>query len=118
MRHPHADIIDAYLEGAEIECYDESTNAWAPTNNPAFEPELKYRIKPQETPWYENIPTQGVLCWVSGTTENPNSENLMRVIKKYKNYGFIESDSLFTEVWRYATPLTNDEIRQFLRGEQ
>ena len=106
MRHPHADLIIAWAEGAEIEMFDGEN--WNRVYTPTFKPELQYRIKPKGPEWFEQIPEHGVLCWVSDIYSNPDANNAaLRVITKH-----------FFDEWRYATPLTDDEIKQFLRGEQ
>jgi hypothetical protein len=66
--------------------------------------------------WYENIPSHGVLCWLHDNIEYPNSSNssLAVIIEFSLDGNYI--DQLFNE-WFYATPLTNEEIKQFLRGE-
>ena len=112
MRHPHADILHAYAEGAEIEWFDGQN--WKTTPHPPFAPTTKYRIKPQEKPWYENIPSHGVLCWVSDTTENPDENSAIAIVMHKSNVYVTHKPS----TWTYATPLTNDEIKQFLRGEK
>lgn len=46
--HPHADLIHAWADGAEIEVFHEPSGSWFPFGNsmPAFVEELQYRIKP------------------------------------------------------------------------
>ncbi len=60
--------------------------------------------------WYEKIPFEKTLCWVSNTHKNPVEGYTMRVItcyhKGYK-YPFYSGDD---ETWRYAVPLTNEEM--------
>jgi len=61
--------------------------------------------------WYEDIPKQGIVCWVSNTSTSVK-ERLAVIISydKANKYGL--STSSFT---LYATPLTNDEIDQLKR---
>lgn len=71
------------------------------------------RLKPKQKEWYEDIPEQGVLCWVSDVVEKPSrGDDLNLIMKKYEEFISISNIS-----WLCATPLTDDEIRQFLRGE-
>jgi len=111
-RHKYAELIHAWAEGAEIEhnaIDNPDDSGWLPASNPAWDSEfLKFRAKPN---WWENIPKHGVLCWVCDVNESPNSDHSMAIII---------SSALKTNqgaYWHYATPLTNEEIKQFLRGE-
>jgi hypothetical protein len=115
MRHPHADLIHAWAEGATIEYRTKLHRPWTPTLVPTWDSGWEYRIKPKEPDWYKNIPEDGVLCWVSDNRSNPSSDNALRIITTRKSDCF--EDPFGTE-WVYATPLTDDEIRIFLRGEK
>ena len=42
----HKELFDAWLNGAEIQYYSEYDKEWADTNNPNWNLEIKYRIKP------------------------------------------------------------------------
>jgi len=44
--HRHAEIIHAYAEGAQVE-YLNFSGEWCSANYPDFDPEVKYRIKPE-----------------------------------------------------------------------
>lgn len=75
-----------------------------------------WRIKPEQPKWYENIPKHGVLCWVS--SNHRDLKKLIATITEYNpdaQWPFIEH---VDGSWKFATPLTNDEIRQFLREEE
>lgn len=50
MRHPHADILHAYAEGAEIEMFDGQN--WKTTPHPPFAPTTEYRIRPSDVPFH------------------------------------------------------------------
>jgi len=50
MRHKHADLIIAWADGAEIECYVEDLDIWISTEEPSWNLELKYRIKLKPKP--------------------------------------------------------------------
>lgn len=109
-RHKHADLIQLWAEGAEIEW--RHGEEWLPTVNPSWMTEYEYRIKPKEPEWYEQIPAHGVLCWV----KNVSSETpIIAVVSQYRRFNDLQFIS--EDCWKYATPLTNDEIREFLRGE-
>lgn len=63
-----------------------------------------------EQKWYENIPEHGVLCWVFHT---PNKK-FLRIINEYNPSLKLPFFSNGIN-WLNAEPLTNDEIKQFLR---
>jgi hypothetical protein len=110
-RHCYADLIHQWAEGAEIEVKHDGKWTDLPPDIPPYATTREYRIKPQETPWYDSIPPQGVLCWVSDITEKPHSR-FERITHKGSSF-----QTNHGTCWKYATPLTDDEIRQFLRGE-
>ncbi len=71
---------------------------------------LKDRAEERPAKWYEKMPFEKTLCWVSNTHKNPAEGYTIRVItcyhKGYK-YPFYSGDD---ETWRYAVPLTNEEM--------
>jgi len=46
-RHPLADLIHAWAEGAEIEIYDYTDKVWRSTMTPSWSNSFSYRIKPK-----------------------------------------------------------------------
>lgn len=53
MRHKHADLIHAWAEGAEIECFDDESGEWcgySGSSKPGWLLDHKYRIKPTPKP--------------------------------------------------------------------
>lgn len=66
----------------------------------------------EEKPWYENIPDKGVLCW-------DDFNDCYRVITEY-----ISDSEEMRDVTGFLcdridlTPLTNEEIKQFLQEEE
>ena len=76
-----------------------------------------------EPKWYENIPVQGVLCWV----HNSNPERKVRIdlivyFDTTEQEGMGQFQSTFSD-WEYAIPLTKEEVVQFIyqahtRGEK
>jgi len=115
--HKHAALIHAWAEGAEIEW--RRNNKWLPNANLNWREDREYRIKPKQQEWYKDIPEHGVLCWVSDNEKQPDSRNCWaRVIDLYRPNESFPFKQIKERSWRYATPLTNDEIRQFLRVEQ
>ena len=78
-----------------------------------------WRIKSEPPKWYENIPSHGVLCWVSDLYKEPNYSNSsltiivsVRTVIDHRVY-----KSRYGVEYLNVTPLTNDEIKQFLTGE-
>lgn len=59
----------------------------------------------EEKPWHECIPEHGVLCWVKGY-------GLWRILGSHVRLSGCESD---IHTLASCTPLTNEEIKQFLR---
>lgn len=114
MKHKWHEEIVAWADGEQIEfnsihnpvgkgwvspLYDEYTPDW---NNP----NLYFRVV---KPWFETIPEQGRLCWVSNY--DSTEKNKIAIIVYFNNGYYITQ----TDVdWKYATPLTNEEITQFL----
>jgi hypothetical protein len=46
-QHKHAELIKAWANGAEIECYCRFTSRWFYKPNPNWSESLEYRIKPK-----------------------------------------------------------------------
>ena len=104
---PHAELIKAWADGAEIEAM--LKGEWTSVDNPLWLATREYRIKPKE--WYETIPEHGVLCWVSDY--DMGNKTSTAIVYRYNPLsGTFGSKNT---AWKYATPLTNDEIKQFLR---
>lgn len=110
MRHKHYELIIQWAEGAQIEIFDGKN--WQPSEQPEWLPNREYRIKPAEPKWYDNISPKGVLCWVSHDTETPTNQNHLDLIVAVNTHDFKSNRHVR---WRYATPLTNQEIKEFLR---
>ena len=65
--------------------------------------------------WWDSIPEHGVPCWVSDHHPEPDSQSDMANILQHcarETHSFKGKDILY----RYATPLTDEEIKRFLRG--
>ena len=97
-RHIHADLIHAWAEGAEIEYWFEGDKEWYKTWSPSFDPDTKYRIKPKEPEWWENIPEHGVLVKSKITA---------------KVFAITSCDGISNP--ELYVPLTNEEIESFKR---
>ncbi len=45
--HKHAEVIRAYADGHEIQCYDVENDRWFDTAKPSFVLNVSYRVKPE-----------------------------------------------------------------------
>ena len=61
-------------------------------------------------PWYDCIPKHGVLCWATDSEEHPS--RIVIINEYFSNSGFPFTDTIWVD-WKYATPLTNEEIEAF-----
>ena len=69
----------------------------------------------EEIHWYHDIPEHGILCRVSDYDSGQNKKIFKLIVKYLENADrFTDSDGCS---WNYATPLTNEEIKKFLREE-
>jgi hypothetical protein len=62
--------------------------------------------------WYDNIPEQGVLCWVQ---HNPDGKKRVVTIYSRKNEDGYETAFYWIDSRTLVTPLTNEEIEEFKR---
>jgi hypothetical protein len=109
-RHIHADIIHAWAEGKEIEWRNLVNRNWTVIQKPSFHEDQEYRVKQE---WYENIPDDGILCWVSDHEEIPKKKHVAIVIDYRENNGPFRFYCIGHIGWKNAVPLTKDEIPSF-----
>lgn len=68
----------------------------------------------KEEQWYDNIPEQGVLCWVK---TRPEHRGIVRTVigcsKKCVPPYLTDTGAN----WTYATPLTKEEVLHYVYGE-
>jgi len=119
-RHKWADLIIDWAEGAEIQfssVRNTDDEGWYDcTDTPLWNSELfKFRRKPKEPDWWENIPEHGVLCWVSDIDETIRNNIIERITSFVNEYSYHGFRSKTGAAWKYATPLTNEEIERFKR---
>jgi hypothetical protein len=118
MKHKWHNEIKAWADGARIQYKPNNMlsfwETYPGTITPAWNnPQLQFRIFRE---WYDNIPKQGRLCWVGDNYLDEPCERTITVINRYS----IEEElfiSFRNVPWRYAVPLTDDEIKQFLTQE-
>ncbi len=72
-----------------------------------------YSILEKEQPeWYERKPFQNTMCWVS-TNKSPTKTHRMKIITGYHK-GFLDPFcSIDGKTWKYAVPLTNEELLEY-----
>ena len=63
--------------------------------------------------WCENIPEHGVLCWVGDDSTGHHYITLIK--RRTVNGRYFRGDS--GDLYAYAKPLTDEEIKRYLRGE-
>ena len=107
--HKHAELIKAWADGATIEALNEPTNAWY-LAEPLWHLDVQYRIKP-EPKWYDNIPEQGVLCFVAQKQHELEQSQLVRIIFEFFDGRFKQRNGF---VWKYARPVTLEEIQHLI----
>ena len=64
----------------------------------------------EATEWYNKIPEKGVACWISDDFSEPDSSCGSAIVTSKEGtstYPFYTAG----ECWQYATPLTEQEIR-------
>jgi hypothetical protein len=64
-----------------------------------------------EPKWYDTIPEQGILCWVTDSSTGAIIEP--DLIKQYgsESIGSFKSD---VNNWKYATPVTQEEVNKLI----
>ncbi len=78
-----------------------------------------YSILEKEQPeWYERKPFQNTMCWVSTTNKNPTKGDRMRIITGYHKDFLDPFCSIDGKTWKYAVPLTNEELLEYSVKEQ
>ena len=63
-----------------------------------------------ESKWYENIPEQGILCWVSNAY--PDERDEIAVVRKYTHsnaFNPVYTYSNANGAWKWAEPLTGQD---------
>ena len=99
----HFEARKAFALGEPIECLVTSDNQWSDNSNPMWSHNVKYRPKSKE--WYDNIPKEGILCWVKG---NINKTIPVLIYKYEDEYGlFYDIDSYYR--WENAIPIKPEE---------
>lgn len=109
LKHDNIDAIVYLNDGVLV---SRKGDVEIPTYFGFFNPRLWHSY--EEPNWYDNIPAQGVLCWVK---YDPTSERETRIVYSKKDEGFYserpgEDDDSFA--WKEATPLTREEAQKLI----
>ena len=115
-RHKWYEEIIAFAEGEVIQSklMWEEEDRWFDEDDPDFcDKDVVFRIKPKESEWWENIPEHGVLCWVSDLYDYPKM--YISLVLEYRKDEMKKFWLGERGAFRYATPLTNEEIERFKR---
>ena len=84
--HPHAELIKAWKDGAEIQYWDDDANKWIDCRGyngfPTWDVELQYRIKPWKPQKYETycnlfIDRNGEICICKHIWKNDYVDNAL-----------------------------------------
>ena len=79
----------------------------------SFMPPENWRIYREPPQWYDNIPPEGIPCWVKNNKSGPwGRREIIRNYEKGNFYPYIGWDSQ----WTYATPMTKSEIHVWLNN--
>jgi hypothetical protein len=52
-KHVHCELIKAWADGKEIDFYDVDSNKWLTCEKPAWNKNIRYRIKPELSPTHQ-----------------------------------------------------------------
>lgn len=97
-------LLKVKLEDGELRQTDKPKN-FIPAPN--FENPNVWQIY-KEPKWFENIPNGGVLCWVKNRIDRDYNANPQTI------RSFIGGQYIGWEVWKFAVPLTKQEIQVFM----
>jgi hypothetical protein len=102
----HFEARKAHALGEPIEVLG-VIGGWSTIDNPTWSQSDQYR--PEKKEWYENIPKEGVLCWVWDTTSVERRASLVvKYIPNDKTHNF---QTTVTK-WKYAEPIKPEECYQ------
>jgi len=103
----HSGVI-TFLKEGNLSVSNESIT------NPIYEsitnPKCWRKVVKKE--WYEDIPEKGILCWCKDSRSNKPQEIVLVVeYRDTEEYPYI---TIAGDYYKYAIPLTNEEIKEFL----
>jgi len=101
----HFEARKAFALGEPIEVDIEIGTGFLVTHNPTWDDLFKYRPKPKE--WYNNIPKEGILCWVwnNNSINGKTPKVVMKYCEQYKTF----SSNLPMVWWHNAEPINPEE---------
>lgn len=112
------DVMSAYIDGEKIQtrlkhCEVFSDKEWEDNEYPSWNwYSREYRIR-KEPKWFENIPSDGILCKASlHSEENMDGKDLLVVTIKQKiGKHFFDNKGY---AYLYAQPIDLDELEDFI----
>jgi len=67
----------------------------------------------EEEKWYDNIPEQGILCWVGDGPDSIQTKRKISIIVAKRGVMYVSKDGF--SLFHYAIPVTREEIdRMFI----
>ncbi len=110
MEDRYFEARKAHALGEPIEVSDDmgvcdGSDEWIVTDCPSWN--SKYFYRPKRKEWYDDIPAEGILCWVNTITCSKKSIARVIVRKRRDNLGF--KDNL-SHSWDNAVPVKPEEL--------
>jgi hypothetical protein len=108
---PHADVIKAWADGAEVE-YQTGDGNWTLAIHPSFYTGYSYRVKKQSK-WQDSLKQGPMICrvWLDGHAPK------IKIVQIYSINVFGEDEFWLiesSEIYHNAEPLTKSEIKEFM----
>ncbi len=91
-------VMQAYLDGKDVECYDEQDGVWNLIFNPSWSDKLRYRIKPE-------------------TTYRPfdNAQECIEELKKHEPFGWVKHRPNVGDYCSSITDIRRDGVGEFIK---
>lgn len=67
-----------------------------------------------EKPWYENIPEQGVLCWIGDDETSVLTKKLINIVVSYTIHNSFPYTLKSGCTYKFAIPLTKEEVENLI----
>lgn len=111
--HKHAELIKQWADGATIQAWSDNNKIWIDLIEPAWHEDYEFRVKPEVTPWYENIGDCGKLCWVwDGEDDTYKMVDVVLYYSKSTNLYYTRQVPV-----KNARPLTDEEIKNLFMSD-
>ncbi len=105
-------IGDSHLKARQADALGEPVQFKSPgkwldvKDKPSWHQNDTYRPKPKE--WYDNIPKDGILCWVWDSEGVPVKRSVW-IVRKADHSQPIPFEAVTGATWRYARPVKPEE---------